>query len=315
MYNGKTVCVIVPAYNEAKKISETLTTIPDWVDRVIAIDDKSKDTTLEEMKKLVSSISKLRIIALPTNSGVGYALATGYKESIAESFDISVVMDGDGQMDPNELDRLVEPITLGQTDMSKGNRFYSSESFRSMPLIRVIGNVALGLLNKIGSGYWSIVDPQNGYIAISNKTLRTLNLDKMVHGYSFQNDFLCKLRLIDARILDVNIPARYLDEVSTLKIVPTSISILRTLSRGFLRRVFIKNFLWSFSISSLAFILALMLGLMSLLSGVWVIYTSRGSLTQTAGTVTFVALLFLSSLALSLTWLVLDVLSEPKARN
>jgi glycosyltransferase involved in cell wall biosynthesis len=315
MYKGKRICVIVPAFNESRKIQKTLTTVPIWVDAIIAIDDKSTDTTLEEMRIAQQSDRRISIIELQENSGVGFALRTGYQKSIREGFDVSAVMDGDGQMDPDELWKLLDPICSGEADMAKGNRFFSSNSYHGMPRVRLIGNVFLSLLNKIGSGYWSILDPQNGYIAISNSILNRANLTDFERGYSFQNDFLCKLRLMEARVIDVNIPARYQDEISTLKIFPTSVSIIRTLIKGFLRRVFVMNLLWSFAISSLLFIAATFFGLLAVLFGIWITYTSRGALTQTAGSVTLEAIFLIFSLVLYLAWLILDVSSEPRPRR
>jgi glycosyltransferase involved in cell wall biosynthesis len=245
MLKGRKIAVIVPAFNEEHKIAITLTTIPSWVDLVIAIDDSSQDKTLQVMRAISKEFSRVQVISMNQNSGVGRVTTTGYKYAITAGMDICCVMDGDGQMDPHYLESLVKPLLDGPVQMTKGNRFFSATSYRGMPVIRIIGNLIFTLLTRVGSGYWRLTDPQNGYVAVKCSTLDKIDLDALASGYSFQNDFICKLKPINARIQDIDIPAKYADEVSTLKIFPVGLEILRTLGRAFLTRIYFSPKEWT----------------------------------------------------------------------
>jgi len=312
MYRDKSVAIVVPAYNEERYIFETLTTIPKWIDQIIVVNDASTDKTEFEIQKAKALYGSITHITHDVNQGVGAAILSGYKMALEADRSMVCVMAGDGQMDPSELQRLLDPICENRCEMSKGNRFFSLNSIQGMPRKRILGNIFFTLLTKIGSGYWSIVDPQNGYVAVSTKSLRSLSLDRISKRYDFENDFLCHMRMIDARVIDVPIPARYRGEVSTIRIIPTIFRIFKTLWRGFWRRILIKNLLWSFTLIPIFLFLGL-IGLASAgLTGLWAISNSLGENLMSSGTASFIAILIITSSQLLLTSLILDVFSEPK---
>ena len=111
MYQDKTVGVVVPAYNEEKLIGRTLGTIPDFVDRIIVVDDNSHDATIERIQGCIAQQpERIRLIQHEVNQGVGGAIATGYKWCREHEIDVTVVMAGDAQMDPADLPTLLEPV-------------------------------------------------------------------------------------------------------------------------------------------------------------------------------------------------------------
>ena len=237
MWNGKHIAVVVPAYNESKYITETLETIPNWVDSIYAINDFSTDNTLEHMQKCAANDSRITVINHKSNTGVGGAIISGYKLALENNADIYCVMDGDGQMNPEHLHELVDPVSKGECEMAKGNRLYSINSVEGMPKLRLIGSIGLTLLTKIATGLWNINDPQNGYVAISRNLIERIPLDKLTPKYDFQNDFLCWAAIIKASIKDFPIKARYRQETSTLSIHRTAPRILITLWRCFFLRI------------------------------------------------------------------------------
>ena len=123
MYDGKSVAVVVPAYNEEALIASTVSTIPDFVDRIIVVDDGSKDATVERAK---DADPRVDLIVHEQNQGVGAAIVTGYKRAIAEEMDVTAVMAADGQMDPDDLETLVQGITTDQVDYAKANRLFTA---------------------------------------------------------------------------------------------------------------------------------------------------------------------------------------------
>jgi len=232
------VGVIIPAYNEEKLIGQVISTIPPFVDRIIVVDDKSTDRTVEVVRGYQQEADRLILIEHEVNQGVGGAIISGYKRAIAEGMDIAVVMAGDAQMDPNDLPQLLEPIALGQVDYTKGNRLFRGESWKKIPHHRYLGNSVLSLLTKIASGYWHITDSQSGYTAISIKALKALDLDQIYKRYGMPNDMLIKLNVLHFKVRDVSVrPIYNIGEKSGIRLLRDSLRIALLLLRGFFWRL------------------------------------------------------------------------------
>ncbi len=238
------VGVVIPAYNEELLLGETIRGIPPYIKRVYVVDDCSTDGTPDVIKK--ASDPRMVSVRHEKNRGVGAAIITGYKLALADGMDIVAVMAGDNQMDPKELPRLLEPIVEGRADYAKGNRLVSKEFRKGMSRWRSFGNFLLTILTKIGSGYWHISDPQNGYTAISRKALETLSLDSVYTYYGYCNDLLTKLNVLGARVTDVAIPARYGIERSSIKYGRFIFKVAPMIFRGFLWRLKVKYIIRDF---------------------------------------------------------------------
>ena len=132
MYKGKTVCVVVPAYNEEKLISRVIETMPDYVDKIVAVDDKSTDKTGEIVRNYASeSNGRIVLIEHSENRGVGGAIITGYKWARDNRIAVTVVMAGDAQMAPEDLPNLLEPVVTGQLgSCTRCLRFAASGNLR-----------------------------------------------------------------------------------------------------------------------------------------------------------------------------------------
>jgi glycosyltransferase involved in cell wall biosynthesis len=227
MFEGRRVVVVVPAFNEEKLISRVLQTIPALVDRIVVVDDASTDGTGEILEQARECLGeRLRVIRHHRNGGVGAAIITGYKAALAEGDSgLVAVMAGDGQMDPQELPRLLTPLVRDQADYVKGNRLFTGEAWKIIPRHRYLGNAVLSLLTKIASGYWHVADSQSGYTAVTTETLRVLQLDRLFRRYGFPNHLLVELNNYDFRVRDVPIRPIYgIGEVSGIhlsRVVPS----------------------------------------------------------------------------------------------
>jgi len=210
MYKDKKVGVVIPAYNEERLVGRVIETLPSFVDCIIVVDDASQDRTKEIVNSYLPQLEgRLILICHEQNQGVGGAIVSGHYRALAEGMDVIAVMAGDAQMDPAELNRVLEPVVEGQADYAKGNRFASGEAWQAMPKIRFFANAALSMLNKIASGYWHVADPQCGYTAISRYALERLDLDRISKGYQFENSMLTHLNLYDLRVIDVPVKPLY----------------------------------------------------------------------------------------------------------
>jgi len=236
--------VVVPAYNEEALLGETIIGIPEYVSRIYIVDDCSSDRTPEVIK----SLKDPRIVSLrhEVNMGAGKSVVDGYKMALKDKMDIAVVMDGDNQMDPSQMPRLLMPIIEDKADYTKGNRLITRKAREGMSTLRFIGNSLLSLLTKIGSGYWDLMDSQNGYAAASRKVLETIDLDSVYTYYGYLNDILIKLNAYGMRVTDVVIPARYGNEKSSINYRKYILKVSPMLFKGFIWRLKTKYILLSF---------------------------------------------------------------------
>lgn len=238
MLKSHKISVVVPCHNEETQIESVVKGIPDYIDKIIIIDDKSTDETVNVINKLKTENNKIILICHNKNQGVGGAIATGYKWSRDNNIDVSVVMAGDNQMDPEDLPAILEPIIDGNADYSKGNRLFSGQAYEKIPTIRYFGNSLLSLFTKIASGYWHIADSQSGYTAIKKNMLNLINWDNMYKKYGQPNDLLVSLNINNAVVRDVHIEPIYgVGEKSGIKIYKVIFSIGWLLIKSFLRRM------------------------------------------------------------------------------
>ena len=209
MLDGKRVAVVVPAFDEEHLVGETIRGIPEFVDRIYVVDDASRDGTAEAIDGVGDA--RVEVLRHERNTGVGAAIATGYRRARDEGADVTCVMAADNQMDPAELEALVAPVARGELEYAKANRLVSGEAWTAIPRTRYLGNAVLSLLTKIASGYWHVADSQAGYTAVSLDALRRLDLDRLYPRYGFPNDMLVHLNVQNARVRDV--PSRPIYDV------------------------------------------------------------------------------------------------------
>lgn len=248
MYRKNKVAVVVPAYNEETQIARVIDTMPEFVDMIVITNDCSKDRTSEVIRNHPGYIAgRVTLLEHTVNQGVGGAIATGYKWARDNRYDIAVVMAGDGQMDPDDLPAILDPVVDGNADYTKGNRLVTGEAFKKIPKIRFFGNSVLSLLTKIASGYWHVADSQTGYTAINLAALDAIDWDNMYKRYGQPNDLLVKLNVANMRVLDVPIePVYNVGEKSGIKIHRVIFTIGSLLVRLFFWRLkekyVIRNF-------------------------------------------------------------------------
>jgi glycosyltransferase involved in cell wall biosynthesis len=236
--------VVIPAYNEEKLIRITVESIPPYVSRIFVINDASTDSTAKVLESIKDP--RLHVITHETNQGVGAAILHGYKRALKENMEIVVVMGGDNQMNPDQLPKLLMPIVQGKADYTKGNRLMSKEFRGGMSKWRLLGNSVLTMINKISSGYWHIMDPQNGYTAISRKALSGIDIDTLFTYYGYCNDMLVKLNTFGFRTMDITMPARYGQEKSSIKYSRFMFRVSVMLFKKFLWRLKMKYMILSF---------------------------------------------------------------------
>ena len=171
----KKIIVMIPAYNEEKTISKIIKDIPKQINNhfveVLVINDCSTDNTVEVSKEAGADY----IIDNKNNQGLGVNFRKGIEGALKLDADIIVNIDGDGQFNPKDIEKLIIPIIRGEADMVTASRFIRPEMTKDMPLIKKIGNKGFTILiSKITGEKFS--DTQCGFRAYSREAALRLNL-------------------------------------------------------------------------------------------------------------------------------------------
>src|SRR5438067_455988 len=292
MLAGKTVAVVVPAYDEEALVAATIRGIPAFVDRIYVVDDASRDGTAEAAR--ASGDGRVEVLVHERNEGVGGAIVTGYKRAVADGVDVTCVMAGDNQMDPADLERIALPVARGEVDYAKANRLVSGEAWRVMPRARFFGDAILSLLTKIASGYWHVADSQSGYTAASRGILEQLDLERVYPRYGFPNDMLVHLNVWNARVRDIpSRPVYGVGERSGLKIPRVVPRISWLLVKGFFWRMKEKYVIRDFHPLVFFYAFGFMMSVLGLGLGIAEVVLRIMGNAVSVGTVVLVALLLI----------------------
>lgn len=248
------IAAVIPAFRVKDEIIGVLERFDDLVSAIYVIDDKCPEQTGAFVESACSD-PRVKVIYHQKNGGVGEATISGYLAAIKDNMDIVVKVDGDGQMDPKMISKLVQPIILGQADYIKGNRFFNLESLRQMPLLRLFGNSVLSFISKATSGYWNLMDPTNGFTAAHVAVLQMLPLHKIDRRYFFESDMLFRLNTIRAVVKELPMDACYGDEKSSMNIKKICLDFPRKYLNRFLKRLFYNYILRDFNVCSVNILL------------------------------------------------------------
>ena len=305
------IAVVIPAYRAAAQVATVIRGVPDWIKRIYVIDDACPEHSGDAAK--AAGDPRVMVLRRQQNGGVGAAVKTGYRQALADGFDIVVKMDADDQMDPTYLKALLKPILAGRADYTKGNRFRDLKALRQMPSVRLLGNSVLTFLVKAASGYWQMMDPTNGYTAINRDALERLELDRVSDGYFFESDMLIRLNIAGAVAEDVAIPARYGDEQSSLHIPSIMPVFIYRLIRGMGKRILFKYFLYDFSLGSFYLTAGTVLTAFGLIfGGVKWWQAAETGVTSSMGTIMIATLAILLGVQFLVQAINFDILTSPK---
>jgi dolichol-phosphate mannosyltransferase len=306
------IAVVIPCYRTRRQILDVLSRIDVTVSRIYVVDDACPEGSGDLVEKSLAD-DRVRVLRHERNLGVGAAVVTGYRAALADGAQIVVKIDGDGQMDPAQMSRLVAPIAMAVADYAKGNRFYDFALLQQMPRVRLLGNALLSLVNKISSGYWNVMDPTNGYTAIHRIALEALPLAKIDTGYFFESDMLFRLYTVRGVVRDVPLRARYAGESSNLRIGRVLRDFPGKYVAATVKRIFYSYFLRDFNAGTLQLASGLLLLSLGGAYGVtkW-INSSVSGFPTTSGAVMLAALPVLVGVQLLLGALQFDIQNVPR---
>jgi len=313
VFEGKRVGVVVPAYDEEALIGATLSGIPPLVDQIIVVDDGSTDRTAE--KALELGDPRVEVLMHERRSGVGAATLTGYRKALVDGLDIVAVMNGDNQMDADDLPALVAPVARGEVDYAKANRLSTGQAWQLIPKTRFFGNAVLSMLTKVASGYWHVADSQSGYTVVSREMLETLDLDHVYTNYGFPNDMLVHLNVWNARVRDVpSRPIYGVGERSNMRYRHVVPRIAWLLLRGFFWRLWEKYVKRDFHPLVFFYVMGFLATVVGVLLGLVVVGYRIAGYSIPVATVVLVALLVISGLQFTLFAMWFDMESNKDLR-
>ena len=228
----KNIGCIIPCYMGGEVTIDVVKKCLENSKYVVLVDDCCPNKTGKKIEKFFSNNDNVFVIYNSQNLGVGGATKKGIKFLQQLEVDIFVKVDADGQINPDLISKIINPIIFGNAEAVKGNRFKNLENFLSMPFIRLIGNIALSFINKVSSGYWELFDPTNGFIALKGSAIKKIRIDKVDNGYFFESDLLFQCSLSNIYFEEIPMSSVYFDQVSSLSPLKYPLlvkNILRTL--------------------------------------------------------------------------------------
>jgi len=194
------IFIVIPAYNEEKVISQTISDIKKYYPNVIAVDDGSSDNTFDEAK-LAGAIVLRHII----NRGQGAALRTGINYALREGADVIVTFDADGQFEASDIEKMCRPIANGESEVVLGTRFAGGNR---VPIKKSLLLKAATILTEIITGL-ELTDVHNGFRALSRKAAQNIIIrqDRMAHA----SDIVHEIARLKLKFKEVPVTVKYTD--------------------------------------------------------------------------------------------------------
>lgn len=306
---------VMPCYRTSTQAVKLAQKCLQFVDLVICVDDSCPQHTGTKISA-ANLGPQVVVLKHSTNQGVGGATKTGISFALAHGYNIIIKLDSDGQMNPENIPRLIKPLLTGKAQLCKGNRFTNLESMSGMPTLRLIGNIGLGFLTKLSTGYWELFDPTNGFIALSADTAQLVRLDKTDDRYFFETDLLFRCGLADIVICEIAMPSSYNGEISSLRPERELIRFSRKHLQILAKRIFYQYFLLDFNPGSIELVGGLCAATLSLVIALKSIFNNINYNQATpAGTQTlFLALTFIA-VQLLLGFVSYDAATRPVLRR
>ena len=237
MYKDKRVIVVMPAYNAAATLKQTLDEIPmDLVDEVVLCDDASKDDTVHVAEQLGIK----HIIIHNTNKGYGGNQKSLYNKALELNGDIVIMLHPDYQYTPKLIPSMVNIIGEGLYPVVLGSRILGKGALKGgMPLYKYIANRFLTLSQNILVNY-KLSEYHTGYRAFSRDVLEGISFNSNSDDFIFDNQMLSQIIYSKFDIAEVTCPTKYFEEASSINFTRSSkygLGVLAVSAKHFFARI------------------------------------------------------------------------------
>jgi glycosyltransferase involved in cell wall biosynthesis len=212
MYKDKKIIVVLPAYNAAATLKQTVSDLPQIVDEIILVDDKSKDETVSLARHL-----GLIVFEHQENKGYGGNQKTCYELALKQGADIIVMIHPDYQYDPRLVHYFAEFIIDDYFDVMLGTRIRSRQEALAggMPLYKYIANRSLSIFQNLITGR-NLSEWHTGMRAYKREVLEEVNWKNNSDDFVFDSQMLFKIVAKNYRIGEIPVPVRYFKEASSI---------------------------------------------------------------------------------------------------
>ncbi len=241
-YPEHKVIAVLPAYNAAHTLVQTLADIPPgWVDQTILVDDASSDGTAALARSL-----GLLVFEHPKNLGYGGNQKTCYQEALKLGADLVIMIHPDHQYDPRLVPDLLLPLIRGDAEAVFGSRMMRPGGALSggMPLWKYLANIALTTLENLVLGL-RLTEYHSGFRAYSARALQSINWQVNSDDFVFDTEIIIQLKVKGYRIQEVPITTRYFKGASMISFrrsVQYGLSILVNLAQYLLFRLKLRTY-------------------------------------------------------------------------
>ncbi|MCM1567464.1 MAG: glycosyltransferase family 2 protein [Dehalobacter sp.] len=212
------VMVAIPCYNEEVAIGSIVLRAKRYADHVVVIDDGSKDKTAE-----IAKIAGAEVLTHEKNEGKGSSIKDAFTYAEAVGAEVLVLIDGDGQHNPDEIPSLIAPILNDEADMVNGSRFL--EKGNSVPKYRRVGQEVLTFATNVGAKK-KLTDTQNGFRAFSSSAFKAFGFKQK--GMAIESEMVMDAANANLKIAEVPINVRYDVDGSTLNPVRHGFGVLNS---------------------------------------------------------------------------------------
>ncbi|MBS2019636.1 MAG: glycosyltransferase family 2 protein [Deltaproteobacteria bacterium] len=213
------VAFACPALNEEALLGKTVERTLHMMDRLVIVDDGSKDRTGEIAEELARQHpDKIHVIHHAKNKGIGGAVKSAFRLLLErDDVDAMGVIASDNQCEPQLVQRFRDVLeNMPDIDVVKGSRFMHPESLHEMPKFRLWGNRGVSFVMQLALGYWGMEDPLHGYFLSRTEVIRRMNLDAVADGYDLENTMMAEFRRLRASFALVPSPSHYGEAVSKI---------------------------------------------------------------------------------------------------
>src|SRR3989344_3903874 len=245
--NKPKVLILVVAYNAENTIKKLLDRIPketlEVTSEILIADDSSQDKTSELALEYKNQhkMNKIQVVRHEKNKGYGGNQKWGYNYAIKNNFDVVVMIHGDSQYPPEQINELIKPIEEGKADFMFGSRITGDPLGGGMPLYKFVANRFLTILENFVLRT-KLTEFHSGFRAYNVHTLAELPLHEDYDGYHFDSEIIMQLAIAKKSIGEITIPTYYGDEKCHVPGVRYGLSILRLLSQYLLHKSYIKHY-------------------------------------------------------------------------
>jgi glycosyltransferase involved in cell wall biosynthesis len=229
------LAVVVPAYNAARHlrgvIERIVRTDPLGLQRIIVVDDGSRDDTADVARALAATTPRLSLIQRPRNGGYGAAMKDGLAAAIAAGAQAAASVHADGQYSPERLPDLLRALGDRRLDLLQGSRIAGGGALAGrMPFYKYAGNWAIGMLERRVFGL-PLTDFHSGYLVYGSRALASIPFARLSDSFDFDIEAIAAARARGLAVGEAPIPTHYGDEISYLNPLTYGARVLKVMWR------------------------------------------------------------------------------------